>query len=154
MHKNILTGEWKVSDLNIKKDWIFELQENDQKELIDATNQAIKSKKELFDLKASDFPLNKFKKKIDLAKHQLGKGLGFAILRNLPIKNFRNIGMIWAFEVDHKVDIQKFTEYSISKGILIRPINKTVYFMPPYCLSETEAYDMVKITSEAIKQAA
>ena len=88
MHKNILTGEWKVSDLNIKKDWIFELQENDQKELIDATNQAIKSKKELFDLKASDFPLNKFKKKIDLAKHQLGKGLGFAILRNLPIKNF------------------------------------------------------------------
>ena len=46
MHKNILTGEWKVSDLNIKKDWIFELQENDQKELIDATNQAIKSKKD------------------------------------------------------------------------------------------------------------
>tara|TARA_B110000003_G_scaffold65179_2_gene65958 strand:- start:155 stop:1453 length:1299 start_codon:yes stop_codon:yes gene_type:complete len=74
--------------------------------------------------------------------------------KNLPIKNFRNIGMIWAFEVDHKVDIEKFTEYSISKGILIRPINKTVYFMPPYCLSETEAYDMVKITSEAIKQAA
>ena len=73
--------------------------------------------------------------------------------KNLPIKNLRNIGMIWAFEVDSKVDIDKFTEYSISNGILIRPINNTVYFMPPYCLSEKESHDMVMITSEAIKQA-
>ena len=72
---------------------------------------------------------------------------------NLPIKNLRNIGMIWAFEVDHKIDIAKFTEYSISKGVLIRPINNTIYFMPPYCISEKESYQMVKITSEAIKQA-
>jgi len=73
--------------------------------------------------------------------------------KNLPIRNLRNIGMIWAFEVDNKIDIDKFTEYSISKGVLIRPINNTVYFMPPYCISEKEAHQMVKITSEAIKQA-
>ena len=72
---------------------------------------------------------------------------------NLPIKNLRNIGMIWAFEVDDNVDIDKFTQYSISKGVLIRPINNTVYFMPPYCISAKESHDMVKITSEAIKQA-
>ncbi|MDA9642710.1 adenosylmethionine--8-amino-7-oxononanoate transaminase [Nitrosomonadales bacterium] len=73
--------------------------------------------------------------------------------KNLPIRNLRNIGMIWAFEVDNKIEIDKFTEYSISKGVLIRPINNTVYFMPPYCISEKEAHQMVKITSEAIKQA-
>ena len=73
--------------------------------------------------------------------------------KNLPIRNLRNIGMIWAFEVDNKIDIDKFTEYSISKGVLIRPINNTVYFMPPYCISEKEAHQMVKITSEGIKQA-
>ena len=73
--------------------------------------------------------------------------------KNLPIRNLRNIGMIWAFEVDNKIDIDKFIEYSISKGVLIRPINNTVYFMPPYCISEKEAHQMVKITSEAIKQA-
>ena len=73
--------------------------------------------------------------------------------KNLPIRNLRNIGMIWAFEVDNKIDIDKFTEYSISNGVLIRPINNTVYFMPPYCISEKEAHQMVKITSEAIKQA-
>ena len=73
--------------------------------------------------------------------------------KNLPIRNLRNIGMIWAFEVDNKIDIDKFTEYSISNGVLIRPINNTVYFMPPYCISEKEAHHMVKITCEAIKQA-
>jgi len=73
--------------------------------------------------------------------------------KNLPIRNLRNIGMIWAFEVENKVDIDKFTEYSISNGVLIRPINNTVYFMPPYCISEKEAHHMVKITYEAIKQA-
>ena len=73
--------------------------------------------------------------------------------KNLPIRNLRNIGMIWAFEVEKKIDIDKFTEYSISNGVLIRPINNTVYFMPPYCISEKEAHQMVKITSEAIKQA-
>ena len=83
-----MTGEWKVSDLNKNKDWILELDESDQKELIDSTKLAIKSKKTLFDLNRSDFPLTKFKKKIDLAKHQLEKGLGFVILRNLPVSHF------------------------------------------------------------------
>ena len=72
--------------------------------------------------------------------------------KNLPIKNLRNIGMIWAFEVDRKIDMDKFIQHSISKGVLIRPINNTVYFMPPYCISEKEAHHMVKVTSEAIKK--
>ena len=72
--------------------------------------------------------------------------------KNLPIKNLRNIGMIWAFEVDRKIDMDKFIQHSISKGVLIRPINNTVYFMPPYCISEKESHHMVKVTSEAIKK--
>ena len=40
------------------------------------------------------------------------------------LKNLRNIGMIWAFEVDRKIDMDKFIQHSISKGVLIRPINK------------------------------
>ena len=71
--------------------------------------------------------------------------------KNLPIKNLRHIGMIWAFEIDQKIDIDKFVDYSISKGVLIRPINNTVYFMPPYCITEKEAQHMVKVTSDAIK---
>ena len=37
-----MTGEWKVSDLNKNKEWILELDESDQKELIGATKLAIK----------------------------------------------------------------------------------------------------------------
>ena len=72
--------------------------------------------------------------------------------KNLPIKNLRHIGMIWAFELNHKIDVDKFVDYSISKGVLIRPINNTVYFMPPYCINEKEARHMIKVTSDAIKQ--
>ena len=88
MAENTMTGEWKVSDLNKNKDWILELDESDQKELIGATKLAIKSKKTLFNVNGSDFPLTKFKKKIELAKYQLEKGLGFVILRNLPVSHF------------------------------------------------------------------
>ena len=71
--------------------------------------------------------------------------------KNLPIKNFRHMGMIWAFELDHEVDIDKFIDYSISNGVLIRPINNTVYFMPPYCITENESNHMVRVTYDAIK---
>ena len=45
MNRDILTEEWKVSDLNRNKDCTFELEESDKKELIDAPNLAIKSKR-------------------------------------------------------------------------------------------------------------
>jgi len=72
MNQNTLTGEWRLSDLTTNKDWVLELGERDQKEIIDATNFSIKSKKSLFDLKVSDFPLNKFKEKLEKAKLQGG----------------------------------------------------------------------------------
>ena len=51
MNQNTLTGEWRLSDLNANKDWVLELEERDQKEIINATNSSIKSKKSLFDIK-------------------------------------------------------------------------------------------------------
>ena len=45
MNQNTLTGEWRFLDLTTNKDWVLELGERDQKEIIDATNFSIKSKK-------------------------------------------------------------------------------------------------------------
>ena len=50
MNQNTLTGEWRLSDLTTKKDCVLELEERDQKEIIDATNFSIKSQKSLLDL--------------------------------------------------------------------------------------------------------
>ncbi len=56
------------------------------------------------------------------------------------VRNFRHRGMIWAFEAD--TDRPDFARWCFAQGlareVLLRPIGRTVYFMPPYVVSEPE----------------
>jgi adenosylmethionine-8-amino-7-oxononanoate aminotransferase len=72
---------------------------------------------------------------------------------NNKIINFRNTGMIWAFEVDsqHQDFAQRCFSLALSKEILIRPMGKTVYFMPPYIISEPEMDMLVGRTLDVIE---
>jgi hypothetical protein len=100
MSKNSSIGGWKVSDLKRNKNWVFELTEHDQNELTTATDLAVKSGKELFDIKLADFPLHNLKKKIELAKSQLEVGFGFVLFRNLPVSYYNDDSikvMFWGF---------------------------------------------------------
>ncbi len=68
----------------------------------------------------------------------------FAPLRgDARIENFRHIGMIWAFDVREPLAGFRFAERFHLAGrareLLIRPIGRTVYVMPPYLLDETLA---------------
>lgn len=56
--------------------------------------------------------------------------------RHPRVKNFRNTGMIWAFDaVDGQPDFsRRFYERALRKGLLLRPLGNTVYFMPPYVI--------------------
>ncbi len=56
------------------------------------------------------------------------------------VKNFRHQGMIWAFEVksDNPAFARNFYQAALQRGLLLRPIGNTVYFMPPYILSPDE----------------
>lgn len=75
-------------------------------------------------------------------------------LTNLPIKHIRQKGMIAAFEVDIEDNAFQNTLYeqALTRGLLIRPIGNTVYFMPPYVIKEDEIDFMVKTTQAAIEQ--
>lgn len=56
------------------------------------------------------------------------------------VRNFRNVGMIWAFEVE-TVDAsfaRNFHQQAIARELLLRPIGNTVYFMPPYVINDEE----------------
>lgn len=56
------------------------------------------------------------------------------------VKNFRNCGMIWAFEVE-TTDSSfsgNFFQRSLSQELLLRPLGNTVYFMPPYIINNEE----------------
>jgi len=70
-------------------------------------------------------------------------------LREHPsVKNWRNSGMIWAFEVEsmHADFAQRCFALGLQHELLLRPMGKTVYFMPPYIISEEEMQLLVTRT--------
>jgi len=60
------------------------------------------------------------------------------------VKNFRQCGTIFAFDVlvggedAASLFAQRFFEIGLRHELLIRPIGQTVYFMPPYVLSDSD----------------
>jgi adenosylmethionine---8-amino-7-oxononanoate aminotransferase len=56
------------------------------------------------------------------------------------VKNFRNLGMIWALEVEtqNAKFAKEFFSAALSRETLLRPIGNTVYFMPPYVVTDEE----------------
>ena len=56
------------------------------------------------------------------------------------VRDFRHLGMIWAFEVataEPDFAARAF-EAALARGVLLRPIGRTVYLMPPYVVDEGE----------------
>jgi len=75
-----------------------------------------------------------------------------APLRDHPkVRNFRNTGMIWAFEVDSPYPdfAQRCFTLALEQELLLRPMGNTIYFMPPYMIGEAEI-DMLLARTLAI----
>lgn len=75
-------------------------------------------------------------------------------LTDLPIRHLRNTGMIWAFDVEtNNMQFQRdFYQATLQRGLLLRPIGNTVYFMPPYVISESEMDWMVEQTQQLLAE--
>ena len=75
---------------------------------------------------------------------------------DLSIQHLRHQGMIWAFDV--KTSNAKFQHdfyrEAISRGLLLRPIGNTVYFMPPYVIKADEIDFMLQTTQEVLARCA
>jgi adenosylmethionine-8-amino-7-oxononanoate aminotransferase len=66
----------------------------------------------------------------------------FAPLTAHPrIRNARQLGMIWAWDVDTPSPTfsRTFQQHAMEQGVLLRPIGKTIYAMPPYVMDEDAA---------------
>ena len=66
-------------------------------------------------------------------------------LRSYPIvRNARALGTVVAFELNAGRDEYinaigpRLTQEALANGIYLRPLGNTVYFMPPYCITEKE----------------
>ena len=73
---------------------------------------------------------------------------------HLKVKHFRNSGMIWAFEVEspHADFAQRCFSLALQHEILLRPMGNTVYFMPPYVISDAEIDLLLARTLSVIEQ--
>ena len=69
------------------------------------------------------------------------------------VRHFRNTGMIWAFEVDSPHDdfARRCFALALERELLLRPMGKTVYFMPPYIIGDEEMDMLVARTLEVIE---
>jgi len=68
------------------------------------------------------------------------------------VSHFRQRGMIWAFDVvDAPADFShRFFAECLKREVLLRPIGKVVYFMPPYVLSEADGAFLAAQTLAAL----
>ena len=75
-----------------------------------------------------------------------------ALAAHPRVKHFRNSGMIWAFEVNTNdpAFARHFHQQALGKDLLLRPIGNTVYFMPPYVISDEEIALLAQRTLELI----
>ncbi|MBI5437990.1 MAG: adenosylmethionine--8-amino-7-oxononanoate transaminase [Nitrosomonadales bacterium] len=81
-------------------------------------------------------------------------GIALPLRDHRAVRNWRNTGMIWAFEVDstHRDFAQRCFALALQNELLLRPIGNTIYFMPPYIIGEEEMDLLVKRTLQVVEQ--
>jgi adenosylmethionine-8-amino-7-oxononanoate aminotransferase len=87
----------------------------------------------------SDKPDNQLAKNEALAT-QLD-GIFAALTQHPRVRHARRLGMIWAWDIETTLTdfASRYYRQALTRGLLLRPIGKTIYFMPPYVIDLEEA---------------
>ena len=58
------------------------------------------------------------------------------LTRHARVRHARHLGMIWAWDVETALPdfASRYHHHSMARGLLLRPIGRTIYAMPPYVL--------------------
>lgn len=69
--------------------------------------------------------------------------------------NFRHLGMVSAFDIQKRkykrAGLEVF-QRALKKGLLLRPLGNTIYFMPPFIINEDEISYVVKSLKEIFNE--
>ena len=87
------------------------------------------------------------------AKAARWTALAAPLAAHRAVRDFRHRGMIWAFEVaTERADFARwcFAE-GLAREIMLRPIGRTVYFMPPYVVTDDEFALLADRTLEIVE---
>lgn len=88
--------------------------------------------------------LDLFEREQVIAANERKAARFFALAERLAhhraVRDFRHLGMIWAFEVatPQAGFAQRAFALALAHGVVLRPIGRTVYFMPPYVIDDAE----------------
>jgi len=89
------------------------------------------------------------------ARAERWTALAVPIAAHPRVRAFRRCGMIWAFDVD--TDRADFARWCFAEGLarelLLRPIGRTVYFMPPYVVTDDDFALLAGRTAEILDRA-
>ena len=71
------------------------------------------------------------------------------------LRDFRRTGMIWAFEVAKPARgfSRRFAAAALEAGVLLVPLGRTVYYMPPYVIDDEQFALLVGATRRALDAA-
>jgi len=69
------------------------------------------------------------------------------------VKNIRQTGMVAAFEVDLQIERINLVIYkkAIKNGVLLRPLQNTLYIMPPLVIKENELNMIFDVIEQILK---
>jgi adenosylmethionine---8-amino-7-oxononanoate aminotransferase len=76
--------------------------------------------------------------------------------RHSQIKNVRHLGTIGALDITNDSDYfdieisNRIAKTCMDKGVLVRPLGKTIYTVPPYCITPVELKRVYDVISEAL----
>jgi adenosylmethionine-8-amino-7-oxononanoate aminotransferase len=99
--------------------------------------------------------LDYFNKKLSMDKVNEKSQQFNQIMKQLTkynIRNFFNIGMIWRFDLPETQEPMKFESLAREEGLLIRPIGRCVYIMPPYTSTLSDIKFAVKVLEKIFKK--
>ena len=73
------------------------------------------------------------------------------------IKDIRNIGLIGAIELKNNLLTnvrigREIYNLALKRGVFVRPIGNSVYFMPPYIITYEEIDKMLQVSKESIEE--
>ncbi|QQW75104.1 adenosylmethionine--8-amino-7-oxononanoate transaminase [Helicobacter pylori] len=77
------------------------------------------------------------------------------LIEQQVVSNLRHLGMVFAFEVfiqtKERLSLAVFKK-ALKKGLLLRPLNNTIYLMPPYIITHEEIKKAIAGLVEAIDE--
>ena len=89
---------------------------------------------------------------VNRAKSQRWRAMAEPLAAHPRVRGFRQCGMIIAFDVDSDREgfATRFATHALRREVVLRPIGNSVYFMPPYTLTDHEFAFLVERTLEVI----